>query len=50
MTYYSERHLGDLAEGLIEACIAHFGAGLLLTRENLSEDGQPVRFIIRKIL
>ena len=24
MTYYSDRHLGDLAEGLIQGSIAHF--------------------------
>lgn len=48
MTYHSVRHLGDLAEGLIEACIGHFGSPLSLTRENLAEAGQPVRFTIRK--
>lgn len=49
MTYYSDRHFGDLAEGLIEACIGHFGDPLSLTRENLSEPEQPVRFTIRKM-
>ena len=48
MTYRSERHFGDLAEGLIEACIEHFGNPLSLARENLTEPGQPVRFTIRK--
>ena len=48
MTYHSERHFGDLAEGLIEACIEHFGIPLSLARENLTEAGQPVRFTIRK--
>lgn len=48
MTYYSERHFGDLAEGLIEACIGHFGKPLKLTRENLDEAGQPVRFTISR--
>lgn len=47
MTYYSDRHMGDLAEGLIEACIKHYGTPLLLTRENLADSGQPVRFTIR---
>lgn len=50
MTYHSERHLGDLAEGMIEACIGHFGDPLSLARENLAEPGQPVRFTIRKTL
>jgi hypothetical protein len=50
MTYHSERHFGDLAEGLIEACIEHFGKPLNLTRENLNEPGQPVRFTIRKMV
>lgn len=48
MTYYSERHFGDLAEGLIEACVEHFGDPLNLTRENLTGPGQLVRFTIRK--
>ncbi len=48
MTYHSERHFGDLAEGLIEACIEHFGDPVSLTRENLTEPGQPVRFTLRK--
>ena len=46
LTYHSERHLGDLAQGLIEACIAHYGASLSLRREDLAEPGQPVRFTI----
>jgi hypothetical protein len=48
MTYHSERHFGDLAQGLIEACIEHFGEPLNLTRENLTEPGQPIRFILSK--
>lgn len=48
MTYHSERHFGDLAQGLIEACIKHFGDPVCLTRENLVEPGQPVRFTLRK--
>lgn len=46
MTYHSERHFGDLAEGLIKGCIAHFGSPLSLHRENLAEAGNPVRFTI----
>lgn len=48
MTYYSDRHMGDLAEGLIEACIKHYGTPLTLIRENLNDPGQPVRFTIRE--
>lgn len=47
MTYFSERHMEDLAEGLISACIKHYGGQLTLTRKNLDEAGQPVRFIIQ---
>ncbi|MDP2823705.1 MAG: heme NO-binding domain-containing protein [Sulfuritalea sp.] len=47
MTYHSDRHLGDLAEGLIEACVAHYGRPLGIVREDLAERGQPVRFTIR---
>ncbi|MDD5298255.1 MAG: heme NO-binding domain-containing protein [Rhodocyclaceae bacterium] len=48
LTYHSERHLGDLAEGLIESCIHHFGAPLTLLREDLEQPGQPIRFTIRR--
>jgi hypothetical protein len=48
MTYRSERHLGDLAEGLIEQCIQHFGEPLAVIRENLDRPDQPVRFIVKK--
>lgn len=47
LTYHSERHLGDLAEGLIESCIHHFGAPLTVTREDLDQPGQPIRFLIQ---
>ena len=46
MVYHSERHMGDLAEGLIVACIRHYGAPLNFQREDLSEAGQPIRFTI----
>lgn len=48
LTYHSERHLGDLAEGLIESCIHHFGTPLGLVRENLDQPGQPIRFTISR--
>lgn len=48
MVYQSERHMGDLAEGLIESCIKHFGEPLTLRRENLQEAGQPIRFTVTR--
>ncbi len=46
MVYRSDRHLGDLAEGLLDACIIHFGeqGSVRLERENLKEPGDPVCF------
>lgn len=46
IVYRSDRHLGDLAEGLLEVCIVHFGEGesVRLRRENLQEPGDPVCF------
>ncbi|MDR4495718.1 MAG: heme NO-binding domain-containing protein [Nitrospirales bacterium] len=49
MIYQSTRHFGDLAEGLILACIQHYGEAITLNRENLEvESGQTVRFILTK--
>lgn len=44
LTYQSERHYGDLAEGLINGAIIHFKTGKLLSKEVLA-DGS-VKFII----
>jgi hypothetical protein len=45
MIYRSRRRLADLAEGLIEGCIAHFGEAIGVRREDLpAEDGQAVCF------
>ena len=48
--YRSDRHLGDLAEGLLEACILHFGEQdtVRLERENLQEPGDPVCFTMTR--
>lgn len=48
--YKSERHLGDLAHGLIEECIVHFGeqGQVVLTREDLNEPGSPVCFTLTR--
>lgn len=48
LTYHSPRCLGELAQGLIEACISHFGEPLMLRRESLDEKGQVVRFTISR--
>lgn len=48
--YRSDRHLGDLAEGLLEACIGYFGESGVVTYErvDLDEPGKPICFILRK--
>lgn len=46
MVYRSPRCLADLAEGLIVGCVEHFAADLVLTREDLAEDGSHVRFLL----
>jgi hypothetical protein len=46
MTYRSKHNLPDLAEGLILACIDHFGESLLVRRETGQEDPPETRFII----
>lgn len=44
MIYRSERHLGDLAEGLILQCVRFFGEDIHVERVELDEPGQPVQF------
>jgi len=45
MVYHSPRHFDDLALGLIEGAIAHWGGAFTVSREVLPE-GQGVRFMI----
>ena len=49
--YRSDRHLGDLAEGLLEGCIAHFGEAdtTTLERQNLDDPGTPVCFTLKRL-
>ncbi len=47
MIYSSKRHFSDLAEGLIEGCIEHFGGGFQIERAEI-EDGDKTRFHIKK--
>lgn len=49
MTYHSSRPFADLAEGLIQGCILHYGESIDVKRENLSESsGTAARFILTK--
>ncbi len=49
--YVSERHLADLAEGLLAGCIAHFGESqtIRLERHDLPQTGSPVCFSLKRI-
>ncbi|MBD0383615.1 heme NO-binding domain-containing protein [Paenibacillus sedimenti] len=49
MTYRSSRPFADLAEGLIQGCIRHYGESIDVKREDLSESsGTAARFILTK--
>jgi hypothetical protein len=47
MTYRSPRRMADLAEGLIMGCAEHFGEELSIEREEVSGDGEVVRFTMK---
>lgn len=46
--YRSRRHFGDLAEGLIRACLEHFATPCHIERTDLEhrDDGADVRFVL----
>ena len=46
LVYRSSRPLADLAEGLIRACIAHFGQPITVRREDLEPAGRAARFVL----
>ena len=49
MTYYSTRHLEDLAEGLIQGAIHHFAEKMTLSRRKGAEEGHSVtHFLLTK--
>lgn len=49
MTYRSSRPFGDLAEGLIAGCIAHYGEAIAVEREDLPEEALTcVRFTLTR--
>jgi hypothetical protein len=49
LIYHSSRHFEDLAEGLIDGCIAHFGENIELQREAFEHQGHRLeRFILTR--
>ena len=48
MIYYSERRMGDFAEGLIESSLVYYEEQATIMKKNLKEDGSEVEFLIRK--
>lgn len=47
LTYISDHPFADLAHGLIEGCISHFGENIEITRENLPGiSGAQARFTL----
>ena len=47
--YASERGLADLAHGLIEACVSHFGESVKLERTDLDPPGTAATFRLTRI-
>jgi Haem-NO-binding len=48
MYYKSNRKMADLAYGLIEGCLEHYGEKAIIMQESLNEDGSSVKFLITK--
>lgn len=48
MTYRSSRKMADLALGLIEGTLAHYGETAQVTQQPLTDDGTVVQFVITK--
>lgn len=47
LTYFSEHPFADLAQGLIEGCLKHFGEQVLLIREPTPQSsGEQARFVL----
>lgn len=46
--YSSSRPFADLAEGLIRACIDHFGDPITLARDNVADDMTAARFTLTR--
>ena len=49
LVYRSRRHFEDLADGLIQGCIDHFGGGIQVSRTTLGEgDSRAERFVLTR--
>lgn len=49
LTYFSDHPFADLAHGLIEGCIAHFGEAIEIRREAVvGQPGAQARFILTR--
>ena len=49
LRYASTRPFADLASGLIDACIRHFGGGITVQRDDLGhQDGTAARFLLQR--
>ena len=46
VVYRSHRHLGDLAEGLLQGVLDHFGEAKSIGRRELADDGTAVMFTL----
>lgn len=46
VVYRSQRHLGDLAEGLLQGVLDHFGETKSIERRDLVDDGTAVMFTL----
>lgn len=46
LTYFSSHPFADLAHGLIEGCVAHFGDRVDIRREAATERGAQARFVL----
>lgn len=49
MIYQSSRKMADLAYGLIEGTLAHYGEVATITQQALNPDGSQVEFTITKV-
>lgn len=50
MVYESNRKMADLAYGLIEGTLAHYGESARITQRALTDDGSKVEFLIVKAI
>ena len=49
LTYKSSRPFADLAEGLIQGCVEHFGENIRIQRKDLEESNTSARFELTKL-